>query len=140
MSVTVPEGWYGGGGRLSFGIGQGLDEVNERFRDAGVYVDALDLPFDVVVAAFREVEGLDIPEPTSATVGGYAAITFRARARGEPVVLEDALGTGIDTSSSSDRQIFVDADGTTILIRTELFDDRAASVLDRVLASTTFPQ
>lgn len=139
MSVSVPPGWYGGGSNTGWGIGQGHDEVNQRFRDAGLGVDVIPLRFEDAVDAFQEVEGLDQVKPMSSDIDGHAAMTFRATATGEPVLLLESLGVPIDISGVG-RQTFVDVDGTTILIRSEVIAPAAAPILDRVLASVRFPQ
>ena len=141
MTVTVPDGWYGVGGTRGFGVGQGLDEVNQRFRDVELYVDVIDMPFGDAVAAFQAIEAnWDIDELTPDTIDGREAVTFHAQALGAPVLLEDALGVGIDIGVAEGQQTFVDVGSATILVRTAIYEEAAEPVLDRVLASLAFEE
>lgn len=139
ISVTVPDGWYGAAGSTEFGVGQGLDEVNQRFEDVGLQLAVIAMPYDEAVAAFQNLEGLTHEgEPTRGVVDGHESTTFRARAAADHVVLDPVI-PGADISSESSEQIFIDVDGTTVLIRTEVFDPSAEPALDHVLSSLTFP-
>jgi hypothetical protein len=45
---------------------------------------------------------------------------FSAKPRGsEPVLLEDALGVGVDLPPASDRQLLIEAGEVTLLVRIE---------------------
>jgi hypothetical protein len=136
MSVTVPEGWYGGAGTSGLGLGQGLDELNERFSDVELYVDVIPTSYAEAVAGFQELVGLSAQqnEPAAETFDGYEATTFRARALGENVLL-DPIAPGLDIGPAAAQQTFVDVDGITLLIRTAVYDDAAEPVLEQVLAS-----
>ena len=139
VAVTVPAGWYGGAGRSGFGVGQGFDEVNERFRDVGLYVDVIPTPYDSAVAAFGKVAGLiQQGAPTSGTIDGHESTTFEARVDGAPVPI-DAIAPGLDIVSDAGQQILIDVAGTTVLVRTEVFNEDAQAALDSVISSIRFP-
>jgi hypothetical protein len=139
VSITVPVGWYGGAGSTGFFVGQGLDEVNQRFADVGLYLDVVQLDYDAAIAAFREIEGVVIQaEPETGTIGGHEATTFEASTEGGQALL-DPIAPGIDLTAAAYQQIFVDVGGTTVLIRTEVFNEAAQPALDGVLASIEFP-
>lgn len=138
VSITVPDGWYGAGGRSGFAVGQGLNEDNE-FADAGLHVAAVPLPYDEATATFEQLEGVVFSEPTSTTeLDGHEATVFHGSPSGDQVLL-DALVPGIDLNALSHEQIFVDVDGQTILIRTELHSDDAEGALTEVIDSLQFP-
>lgn len=61
-------------------------------------------------------------EPQTGTVGGHEATIFEASTAGAQVLL-DPIAPGVDLSPAAYQQFFVD--GTTILIRTEVFDESA---------------
>ena len=140
VSVTVPEGWFGGAAAGGFSVGQGLDEANERFADAGLYVDVIPTPYGEAVTAFEELGGISHgSDPTIGTVDGHGSTTFRAHADGAPVVL-DPIAPGLDLTSEAGEQIFIDVAGVTILVRTEVFNEDAQAALDTVVASIRFPE
>ena len=139
ISITVPDGWFGGAGGDSFGVGQGNDEINQRFEDVGLYVSVIDMPYADAVEAFPTLTGLvHEAEPVGGTIDGYETTTFRAHAGAGHVVL-DPIAPGSDIGPEGDRQIFIDVDGTTIFVKTEVFDETALPALDGVLASLEFP-
>jgi hypothetical protein len=138
MSVTVPDGWYGGGSATGLGVGQGNDEVNQRFAGGGFFVDVIPMRYGAAVAAFAKLQGLTFEgEPQVGALDGRQTTTFRAHPRGDHVVL-DPIAPGLDISSAHGRQMFIDADGSTLLIRTELNAASFESQLDEVLASLAF--
>ena len=141
VTVTVPDGWWGGGSSSGWSVGQGHDEVHQRYRDAGVLVDVLDLPYRRAVSAYRSVEGVVEDRGSRRhSVDGRRATTFMRHAVAEPVVLEDALGVGADVGPDSRSQTFVDlGGGRTLLVRTEVVDEAAVSAVEGVLASMSLP-
>jgi hypothetical protein len=139
MSITLPTGWYGGASLQDFGVGQGIDEVHQTFGGGGLAVSALDMPYDQAVAEFGKLPGLDhARKPTTGMLGGYEATTFYAHARSGHVLL-DPIAPAADIGTSSTQQVFVDANGTAILIRMELNDDAARAEIEEVIASIEFP-
>ena len=141
LMVTVPDGWWGGGSSSGWSIGRGNDEVNQRYRDAGVFVEVLDLPYRHALSAYRSVEGvLEDGRPHRHSVDGRRATTFMRHAVAEPVVLEDALGVGVDVGPDSWSQTFVDLGRSrTLLVRTEVVEVSAVSAVEGVLASLSLP-
>ena len=139
VAVTVPGGWFGGAGSSGFGVGQGNDEVNQRFGDVGLYLDAIRMPYDDAVAAFRRLEGVSLEaEPVDGTIGGYEATIFRPQPVREPILL-DPIVPRSDLTSEIHHVIFIDVRGTTVFIKTEVFDDEALPVLEQVIDSIQFP-
>ena len=138
MSITVPSGWYGAASSSEFAVGQSLDEANE-FAGGGLLVGTIAIPYDEAVAAFGEIADLVHEQPaTTGTLGGYDATTFYTHAAADHVIL-DPVAPGLDVLTSSAQQVFVDADGTTILIRSEVKDDAARAEIEEVMASIEFP-
>ena len=139
MSIALPTGWYGGGSAREFSAGQGIDEVEQRFAGGGLYVSPIDMAYDEAVAAFSNLDGLTADhEPTTQSMGGHDSTTFYVHAEGGRVVL-DPIAPGLDVNAGTAHVIFIDAGGTTILIRTELFREAGAGPLDDVIASIRFP-
>ena len=135
LTVTVPDGWFGGGGSSGWGVGQGLNEVEQRYDAVGLEIGVIPTPYDDAVAAFRQVDGLIRQgEPSVGELAGWESTTFESHAAGEPVLI-DEIAPGADIGRFSYRQIFVDADGSTLLIRTELFDQAFKPELESVLDS-----
>lgn len=140
LSLEVPGGWWGGGTPDGWSVGRGNDEVRQRYRDAGILVEVLDLAYDDAVAVFRSIDGLTHErDPLRHQVAGRPATTFWAHAAAEPVIL-DALGRGADVGPHGWSQTFVEVGATrTLLIRTEVVDDTAAPAVRRVLESLDAP-
>lgn len=139
VAITVLDGWYGAAGGSGFGVGQGLNEAEERFDDAELYLDVIPVPYDEAVAILGEIEGIVFGEPSSTIeVDGHEATLFHGSPAGEAVPL-DALLPGIDLNSSSGQQILIDVDGETILVRTGLYSDEAEDALNEVIESLRFP-
>ena len=139
MSITLPKGWYGGGSANEFGVGQGLDEVEQRFADAGMSVAVIEMAYDEAVAAIGDLDGLTSDrEPTTQSLAGFDSTTFYVHAEGDHVVL-DPIAPGADITQGTAQVIFIDAGGSTIMIRTEIIDDAGAGPLDGVIASIEFP-
>ena len=139
ISITVPSGWYGGGSPRDFGVGQGLDRVEQRFADAGMSVALIDMGYDEAVAAFGDLDGLTTDrEPTTQSIAGFDSTTFYVHAEGGHVVL-DPIAPGADVTEGTTQVIFIDVDGTTIMIRAELHDEAGAGPLNDVIASIEFP-
>ena len=133
LTVTVPDGWFGGGGRSGWGVGQGLNEVEQRYEAVGLEVGVIPTPYDDAVAAFRQVDGLIRQgEPSVGELAGWESTTFESHAAGEPVLI-DEVAPGADIGRFSYRQIFVDADGSTLFIRTEVFDQTSKPKIELVL-------
>lgn len=135
LTLTVPDGWFGGGGSSGWGVGQGLNEVEQRYEDVGLEVALVPTPYEEAVAAFEEVDGLIRQgERSVGDFGGWKSTTFESHAAAEPVLI-DEIAPGADIGRFAYRQIFVDADGSTLFIRTELFDQAAKPELESVLDS-----
>jgi hypothetical protein len=135
LAVTVPDGWFGGGGSSGWGVGQGLNEVEQRYEAVGLEVGVIPTPYDDAVAAFRQIDGLIRQgEPSVGKLAGWESTTFESHAAGEPVLI-DEVAPGADIGRFSYRQIFVDADGSTLFIRTEVFEQASKPELELVLAS-----
>jgi ABC-type transport system substrate-binding protein len=138
MSVTLPDGWYAFASENDFGVGQGFDDVNQTFDGGGFLVSPIAMPYDEAVAEFEKLEGLAHDrEPTTGTFGGYEATTFYAHATGDNVVL-DPIAPGFDIVAAPGQQVFIEANGTTILIRMEINDEAARAEIEEVLASIEF--
>jgi hypothetical protein len=135
LRFCLPSGWYGSGDATAFGIGQGLDTVNQRFADVAIQIETLKLGIDDAVAAFKTVPGLIPGTAAELTVAGRPAKEFRAKLAGDSVGL-DKLGSGSDINEFSDVQLFVQV-GTdrTLLIRTEIVKATAKPELVGVLQS-----
>jgi hypothetical protein len=115
-----------------------LDIANARFADAGLYVNVIDKPYAEAVSVFEALPGLEQrAEPTTAMVGGHNATVFEARANTDHVLL-DRLAPGLDIGTTAGKQIFVDVNGATVLIRTEVNSASAQAALDAVVASLRF--
>ena len=139
MSITLPTGWYGHGSAREFGVGEGVNEVDQRWAGAGMYVNPIEMAYDDAVAAFGELVGLTSDQkPTTQSFRGFDSTTFYVHAEGDHVVL-GPIAPGLDITAGTAQVIFIDADGTTIMIRTELFDDAGPGPLDDVIASIEFP-
>ena len=139
ISITVPEGWFGSGSAADFAAGQGLDEVNQRFADAGLYVNTIDMAYDAAAVAFGALDGVTVDQPpTTQAIGGHDSTTFYVHAEDGQVIL-DPIAPGVDVNEATAQVMFIDVDGTTVMIRTELFDDSGAEPLDGVIASIEFP-
>lgn len=139
VAITVLDGWYGGAGQSGFGVGQGFNEAEERFADAGVLLDVIPVPYDEAVAILGQLEGIVFSQPSSTIeLDGHDATVFHGSPEGEPVLL-DALLPGIDLPPGSHQQILIDVGGETILVRTELFSDDAEGALNEVIESLRFP-
>jgi hypothetical protein len=137
MSITVPAGWYGAASSSEFAIGQAIDEANE-FAGGGLFVGTIAMPYDEAVAAFADIADLVHEQPaTTGTMGGYEATTFYTHAAADHVIL-DPVAPGTDIGTASAQQVFIDADGTTIMIRSEVNDDAARAEIEGVMASIEF--
>lgn len=137
VSISVGEGWYGTAGQLGFAVGQGLDDG--EFADAGLYGTVVPVAYDEAVATFGELEGVVFSEPSSSMkLDGHDATVFHGGPLGDQVPL-DELVPGIDLNTLAHQQMFVDVDGQTLLIRTELRSDDAESALTEVIDSIRFP-
>lgn len=139
VSFTVPAGWYGGQGDTGFGIGQGIDTVRQDFRDGGIYFDVLAMPLEKAVEAFQNVEEMDAGQPQSTELAGYPGVMFYPIAQRQ-VLLEDALGIPIDILPNPDPDpvIFLDVEGTTVIIRTGAYNEEGRRAVDQVLESFQF--
>lgn len=145
-TFRVGRGWYGNMPVATksadwFSIGKGLDRFEERFTYAGIYVDALTLPYAKAVAKFRGLKTLVTGAGTPTRIGGYAGVSFRANVKGDHAPLI-ALGTGADLPGDvAGQQTFVNVRGMTLLIRTELGKARAAPAeVQAVVRSFRFPR
>jgi hypothetical protein len=135
LTVTVPDGWFGGGGSSGWGVGHGLNEVEQRYEAVGLEVGVIPTPYHDAVAAFRQVDGLTRQgQPSVGELAGWESTTFESHAAGEPVLI-DEVAPGADIGRFSYRQIFVDADGSTMFIRTEVFEQASKPELELVLDS-----
>jgi hypothetical protein len=139
ITVTVPDGWYGGALSSGFTVGQGLDEVNERYAGGGIYVEVISAPFDEAVRAFENLAGLvQEGEPERAEIDGRSATTFFVHAEGDPVLFGE-IAPGLDVIADTGQVTFIDVQGTTLLVRTEVFDEGVQPALEEVISSLTFP-
>ena len=139
MTLEVPEGWYGHGNRNGFAIGTGLNLAEERFDGPAIHVDIVDMPFAEATSRFAAVPGFVLGTPTTGRLDGRATTTFHAQPSGaEPVVLEEALGIGVDIGPESVQQIFVDLGSKSMLIRTGTLDASASAELSRTLETLRF--
>jgi hypothetical protein len=76
LTFDVPDGWYGGGDGSGFGIGQGLNEAEQRFGGGGIQVEVLQMPVDEAAQRFAKVKGIDAGKPATAEVDGRPATVF----------------------------------------------------------------
>jgi hypothetical protein len=134
LTFEVPSGWYGNGDGGGFAIGKGINEPEQRFDQAALQFEVLDMPVANATALFAAIDGIAVGEPTVADVAGHEAFIFAARPVAGNVGL-DALGTGADLNEWSAEQVFVDLGSSTLLIRTELPEAGAQAELAEVLAS-----
>jgi hypothetical protein len=138
VSVTIPDGWYGGAYASGFTVGQGIDDAQQRYADVGLYLDVIDLPYEEAVVGVGQLSGLvEDAAPTSTEIDGHPATTFHVHAEGDHVVL-DAIAPGLDIIAEAGPLTLIDVDGTTILVRTEIFDEAAEPTLEEVVGSLTF--
>jgi hypothetical protein len=139
ISLTLPQGWYGGASLDGLSVGQGFDDANQRFAGAGLYLAVIALPYDEAVAAFSDLGGLTHDrDATTGMVDGHDATTFYAHASGAHVLL-DAIAPGSDLIAEAGQEIFIDVNGTTVFIKTEVFDDAGEDELADVIGSIEFP-
>lgn len=139
LTFDVPDGWYGGGDVGGFGIGQGLNEAEQRFAGGGIQVEVLQMPVDEAAQRFAKVKGIDAGKPTTAEVDGRPATVFSGHPTDGAVGL-DALGTSADVNEFSEQQIFVDLRDQTLLIRTEVSEPTADDEIASVLQSLRFAE
>jgi hypothetical protein len=142
VSLEVPSGWYGGEDVRSFGVGQGLDLAAQRFERGGIFVDVLDLPFAKAAARFEQVEGVRINSVSAVPVGGFRGRRYDVTVS-QQVVLEDALGVGVDLSPGAGSPVLVDVRGTALLIRLEYAPETTTgdrAEVEKVLKSFSFPR
>lgn len=136
ITFRVPPGWFGAGDEQGWGIGKGVNLVEQRFESVAMQVEVLDMPLNEAVETFQRIEELAPGPPKTGRVGPHRTATFSVTFPGGRGLEE--LGTGGDINEYSDQQIFVDVAGRTVLLRTEVFEGEARDELLQVLRSLRF--
>lgn len=139
-SVRVPAGWHGYSDATGWSVGDGVDTDAEDYARSSIYVFVVPMPFADAVAAFSQLDGLDVGRSRPVRLGGMAGIAIESRATRVGVVL-DSLGLpGIDVPMGRrDATFFIDVRGVTISVGSWSRDERADHALQQVLASIRFP-
>ena len=140
-TFTVGRGWYGGGSRRDWAVGKGVNQVEQRFGSAGIWVSPLSLRYATAVARFRALKTLEAGRSEPIRIGGYSGVVFHAKVMGDQALLP-GVAPGLDVvNTPGGHQIFLNVRGTTILFRIEVFALRAgtAAVLG-FLKTLRFPR
>jgi hypothetical protein len=136
-TFKVPAGWFGGGDAAGWGIGQGLDEVHQRFQDVSISVAALAMPLAKALRVFRSVDGLTLGRASTGRLAGHRTVVFHAEPTKGPVGIDTF--NGIDVNRFSTSQIFLAVGaGETLLIRTEVVDPQSVKAMSKVLQTFAF--
>lgn len=139
-TFRVDAGWYGSGDREGWGVGKGLNTIEQRFGVAGIYATPLSLRYATAVSRFKALKTLVAGPATTTRIGGYPAVTFRATVTGDHALLP-GIAPGVDVVNTRGQQTFVNVRGTTVLIRTEVFRATAGEAAVRSLVRTIgFPR